>query len=151
MFVRELVWEFTIGCKPNRCLLGMSLWPPVFFMLCQMRNKGWLFISVSYYNWHFIFGVELHSCHSPVIHRKTVLSICGSVALLVFSSHFSVSIKCNIGCFFWSCDCRAEPRLWICELRGPEGCRESHQYFKWLETSDQNHQGKMSSFIFFSF
>lgn len=56
----------------------------------------------------------------------------------------------DVGYIFWSCNCRAEPRIWICELRGSEGCRESHQYFKWLETSDQNHQGKMTSH-FFSF
>ncbi|XP_077356083.1 ELAV-like protein 2 isoform X2 [Festucalex cinctus] len=35
----------------------------------------------------------------------------------------------------------AEPRLWICQLCGTQGCGKSHQHLEWPETSDQDHQG----------
>lgn len=62
------------------------------------------------------------------------------ITLSVFLSQFFSNFNplCDVLLLF----CRPEPWLWICELRGPKGCGESHQYPEWLETSDQNHQGK---------
>ncbi len=73
VLVKELVWEFTIGWKPNGCLLEMGLWPPVFSVLCHVINRLSSSSSVDQGN---LFGLVKHSVaqrnESFILHTQNI-------------------------------------------------------------------------------
>ena len=69
--------------------------------------------------------------------------------VFVFSSHFSVSITLYV--FSGLVIAGQSLGYGFVNYVDPKDAEKAHQYLKWLETSDQNHQGKTScmNFLFF--